>query len=149
MNGNDWASERERMNPYKHKPLPPIEVFILRVVKKGLVALGVIFVSVFIGAAGYHFTEGMSWLDAALNASMILTGMGPVDQLQTAGGKVFAIFYSLFSGVVFLTVAALLFAPVLYRFLHRFHLELEPPEAGPTDPRTEQHPNQPQQSNDK
>jgi hypothetical protein len=115
---------------HKHKPLPPIEMFIARFVKKSLIALGIIFMSVFIGAAGYHFTEGLSWLDATLNATMILTGMGPVNQLQTAGGKMFAIFYALFSGVVFLTVAALLFAPVLYRFLHRFHLELEPSEEG-------------------
>lgn len=121
------------MEPHRHvhKPLPSRAVFAARFARKSLIACGAVAGSLFIGACGYHFTEGLAWLDATLNASMILTGMGPVNAVQTAGGKVFAIFYSLFSGVVFITLAALLFAPVLHRFLHRFHLELETSETHP------------------
>lgn len=81
--------------------------------------------SLLVGAAGYHYTERLSWLDAVLNASMILTGMGPVDKVQTAPGKVFATIYALFAGIVFLSTAALVLMPVAHRVLHRFHLEME------------------------
>jgi hypothetical protein len=75
--------------------------------------------------AGYHWLEGLSWLDAYLNAAMILGGMGPVAELHTASGKVFAGAYALFSGVVFLVGMGLLLAPVVHRALHRFHLDGE------------------------
>ena len=65
------------------------------------------------------------WLDAFLNASMILTGMGPVDKLETDGGKFFSALYAIFSGVAFLTFVGVLFAPVYHRFLHEFHLDIE------------------------
>jgi hypothetical protein len=113
----------------KYRPLPPRRVFARHLARKVAIATGVVGTSLLLGACGYHFTEGLAWLDATLNAAMILTGMGPVNPLQTSGGKVFAIFYALFSGVVFITMVALLFAPVLHRFLHRFHLDLEPPRA--------------------
>ena len=74
---------------------------------------------------GYHFLEGLSWLDALLNASMILSGMGQVTTLQTTAGKLFASFYALFSGVAFLTTVGVLLAPVFHRFLHKFHLEFD------------------------
>ena len=77
-----------------------------------------------IGIFGYHVLEGLAWIDALLNAAMILGGMGPVDQVQTAAGKIFAAFYALYSGLIVLVVAGVLFAPLLHRFLHRFHLEL-------------------------
>ena len=76
-----------------------------------------------LGALGYHYLDGLPWLDASLNAAMILTGMGPVNPLVNPGAKAFAIFYSLFSGVFFLTMVAVLLAPALHHFLHRFHLE--------------------------
>jgi hypothetical protein len=94
---------------------------------------GLILGSLALGAAGYHAFEGLPWLDATLNASMILTGMGPVDELHTDAGKAFGIFYSLFSGVIFLTSVAVMFAPVTRRFLHRFHLELDEGPAGSDD----------------
>jgi hypothetical protein len=75
-----------------------------------------------IGMAGYHFLESLSWLDSLLNASMILGGMGPVNPLQTAAGKIFASFYALYSGVVLLAAVGILVAPIFHRFLHRFHL---------------------------
>jgi len=119
------------MEPHRHvhKPLPSRAFFISRLLEKALLAGGVVAGSLFMGACGYHFTEGLPWLDATLNASMILTGMGPVNPLQTSAGKVFAIFYSIFSGVVFITMAALIVGPVLHRFLHRFHLELDNDDA--------------------
>jgi hypothetical protein len=76
-----------------------------------------------VGVAGYHDLEGLPWLDALLNASMILSGMGPVNPVRTEGGKIFASCYALFSGVAFISAVGVLFAPVMHRFLHRFHLE--------------------------
>jgi len=113
------------MYEHRSQPLLPGHLFLRRVVWHILVALTVISGSLFIGVAGYHFTEGLSWLDSLLNASMILGGMGPVNELHTSGGKVFASFYSLFSGIVFLVTAGILLAPVVHRFLHRLHLDGE------------------------
>jgi hypothetical protein len=111
------------MYEHRSQSLLPRRLFVRRVARHILLALVVILGSLLIGIAGYHFTEGLSWLDSLLNASMILGGMGPVNELYTSGGKVFASFYSLFSGVVFLVTAAILVAPVAHRFLHRLHLE--------------------------
>jgi hypothetical protein len=77
------------------------------------------------GVLGYHLFEGLPWIDSLLNASMILGGMGPVDPVRSAAGKLFASFYALFSGIAFLVAAGVLFAPALHRFLHRFHLDME------------------------
>jgi hypothetical protein len=85
----------------------------------GAVAIGLV-----IGAVGYHATEGLSWLDATLNASMLLAGEGPIAPLHSDAGKVFATLYALFSGVVFITAVSVLLAPMVHRFLHRFHLEV-------------------------
>jgi hypothetical protein len=78
-----------------------------------------------IGAVGYHAIAGLAWIDALLNAAMILTGMGPVDRMTTAGAKLFATTYALFAGVVFVSTVAVLFAPIAHRFFHRLHLELD------------------------
>ncbi len=83
-----------------------------------------------IGMVGYRGFEGLGWLDAFLNASMILGGMGPVDTVKSNGGKFFAGMYALYSGLVFLVVAGLLLAPVVHRILHRFHAEAAESEAG-------------------
>ena len=80
-------------------------------------------ISLFVGMLGYHFTENLDWLDSMLNASMILTGMGPVNTMTTTAGKLFASFYALFSGVVFLSTIAFILAPAAHRFLHKFHLD--------------------------
>jgi hypothetical protein len=121
------------MQPHRHvhKPLPSRATFLTHLFKKAVIAISVVAASLFMGACGYHFTENLGWLDSTLNASMILAGMGPVSDLKTSGGKLFAIFYALFSGVVFITLAAVLFAPVLHRFLHRFHMELENDDDSP------------------
>lgn len=111
-------------------PLPPAE-FARRQVTYVLIASVIVAVSLAIGTAGYHLTEGLPWLDAFLNASMILTGMGPVDRLHSASGKLFAAFYALYAGVVFLVSVGIVSAPIVHRFLHRFHLEMEEDDSRP------------------
>jgi len=111
---------------YEHRsePLMPWRPFLLRRVGKALIAIAaIITASLIIGMLGYRLAEGMGWLDAFLNASMILSGMGPVDTLHTATGKLFAGFYALYSGLVLVGTAGLLLAPFMHRLLHRFHLE--------------------------
>lgn len=77
--------------------------------------------SLLLGVFGYHYFAELTWLDALVNASMILTGMGPVDRVSSVSGKLFSSFYAIFSGVAFLSFVATLFAPVFHRFLHKFH----------------------------
>jgi hypothetical protein len=110
---------------YEHKshPLLPRKLFIRRLLAHGIAGLAVIAASLGFGILGYHISEGLSWTDSLLNASMILGGMGPVNTLQTLPGKLFASFYALFSGIVFLLIAGILIAPVFHRFLHKLHLE--------------------------
>lgn len=108
-----------------HRPLLPRMTYLRRMGRNASMALGVLTGSLGIGMAGYHGFEGQSWLDSFLNASMILAGMGPANELHTSGGKVFAGCYAIFSGIVFLGMIALLLAPVAHRFLHRMHLEIE------------------------
>jgi hypothetical protein len=85
--------------------------------------LGLIAVSLIIGMLGYHVFERLSWIDSFLNASMLLGGMGPVEQPQTYAGKLFAGLYALYCGLAVIAVAAILLAPIVHRFLHGFHLE--------------------------
>lgn len=97
----------------------------LRLARSAALVGGLIAVALGIGAAGYHVLDDLPWLDATLNAAMILTGMGPVNPIVRPEAKVFAIVYALLSGVFFLTMVAVLLAPALQHFLHRFHLDLE------------------------
>ena len=76
-----------------------------------------------VGVLGYHFIAGLNWVDALLNAAMILSGMGPVNTLDSDAAKLFASAYALFSGVAFITTTGILIAPVFHRVLHRFHIE--------------------------
>jgi hypothetical protein len=78
-----------------------------------------------IGVLGYHYINDLPWMDALLNASMILTGMGPIDAMKTDAAKLFASFYSIFSGVVFLSTVAVFLAPIAHRFLHKLHVDEE------------------------
>jgi hypothetical protein len=107
------------------EPLLPRRKFVLRVLRGLALGVAVVAFSLTMGACGYHFLEELPWLDATLNASMILTGMGPVDPVRSTGGKVFAIGFSLYSGVVFLGVGALVLAPIIHRILHHFRLAEE------------------------
>jgi hypothetical protein len=81
------------------------------------------FVGLAIGMAGYAYFEGMSVVDAYVNAAMILSGMGPVGELKTAGGKIFAGSYAIFSGLIIIIATGFILAPVFHRVLHRFHVE--------------------------
>ena len=107
------------------KPLVSRKEFALRQLRYLCFSLLILIVSLGIGTIGYHVFGRLSLIDSFLNASMILTGMGPVDHLDTSEGKIFAALYALFSGVAFLTFAAVLFAPVYHRFLHKFHLSID------------------------
>jgi len=112
------------MLKYEHhrEPLLPRAAFLQRLFAHVSVAMSIVLGSLAIGVAGYRFLERLDWIDALLNAAMLLGGMGPVNKMCTFKGKLFAAFYALYSGIVFLVVAGVLFAPVFHRFLHRFHL---------------------------
>ncbi|HEX3146739.1 MAG TPA: hypothetical protein VHR66_01480 [Gemmataceae bacterium] len=109
----------------KYQPLAPLRVFYSRVVQGFLLTLIVIAFSLSLGTVGYHYFGDLPWLDALLNASMILTGMGPTDAMKTNEGKLFAVFYCLYSGIAFLSLIAILMTPIYHRFLHRFNLDEE------------------------
>lgn len=109
----------------KYKPLAPISEFRRRIRKSLLIGTGVLFVSLVIGIVGYHYTADIPWLDSLHNASMILSGMGPVVEIKTTGGKWFSSFYALFSGVVFITNIGIVLAPAIHRFFHRMHIQIE------------------------
>ncbi len=109
----------------KHQKLVPVSVFMRRMAVHMGIAMLLILGVLFIGIAGYHWLAGLSWVDALLNASMILGGMGPVNLLTDTGAKVFASAYALFSGLVFIAIMGILFAPMMHRMLHAFHMEDE------------------------
>jgi len=97
-----------------------------RMLRSFAVTLVIVAVSLAFGTAGYSYFGPMAWDDGLLNAAMILTGMGPVEpHLETRAGKLFATFYALYSGLAFLSMVAIIMAPVLHRFMHHFHLEDE------------------------
>lgn len=114
----------------KQHPLATRVVFALRVLSHFSAALGVAVLALGIGVLGYHYIAGFSWMDSLLNASMILAGMGPVGEIESDAGKLFASFYALFSGLVFITLMGIVLAPVAHRLLHAFHLDREEDDAG-------------------
>jgi hypothetical protein len=105
------------------EPMLSRPAFARRMLLHALVAIPVVALALFTGAYGYHSLEGMAWVDAFLEASMLLGGMGPIHAPVTTGGKLFATGYALFSGLVFVALAGLILAPVMHRVLHRFHLD--------------------------
>jgi len=113
------------MFEHRRAPLVPRRVFLGRVARWAGWSFLIILMALGIGMVGYHVFEGLSWLDAFLNAAMILSGMGPANQLQTSAGKLFAGCYALFSGLTFVTAVSVLLAPLFHRFLHKFHLEAD------------------------
>src|SRR3990172_7249706 len=110
---------------YEHhsKQLLPKKKYFKRLFRNILWGAGIVFISLLIGILGYHFFANLGWIDSLLNASMILTGMGPVNVMATASAKIFASFYALFSGVAFLSTIAVVIAPVAHRFFHKFHIQ--------------------------
>ena len=126
--GSNWAYERVRHG------LLPWPQFLRRAAAHAAVAFGGVIAAVGIGTAGYHWLGGLAWVDGFLNASMILSGMGPVDKLETSGAKIFAACYALFSGLVFIALMGLVLAPWAHRILHKMHIaeddEATSPSAG-------------------
>lgn len=103
--------------------LLPRAMFLRRQLRHLALATGLIFIALAVGALGYHWIESLGWVDAFYAASMILTGMGPAFEVKTTAGKLFATAYALFSGIVFLSAASVLIAPMLHRMLHAIHLD--------------------------
>lgn len=106
-----------------YEPLLPRKQFFIRQIKFALIALGLILGSLFIGVIGYSAFEGYSWVDSFLNSAMLMGGMGPVGELHTEAGKIFAGIYALYCGLVELVAVGIFAAPIFHRFLHHFHLE--------------------------
>ena len=113
------------MFEHRRQPLLPRREYYRRLATYAGFAFGFLTAGLLIGIVGYHYLEGLSWLDALLNATMILGGMGPVNQLHTTGGKIFASCYALFAGLIYLVAAGVLFAPIFHRMLHKFHADFE------------------------
>ena len=114
------------MYEHRSEPLLPMRRFVARLASSATASLLLIVASLAAGMLGYHTLEPLSWIDAFLNASMLLGGMGPVNTPGTYGGKLFAGLYALYCGLVVIVVAGLLLAPVLHRVLHRLHAERSP-----------------------
>lgn len=110
---------------YEQRAAQPVSrwVFLRRVARHFAIASLLVFVSLGAGMAGYRHFEGLGWCDAFLNAAMLLGGMGPVEAPVTPAGKLFAGFYALYAGLVFLVAAGIIGAPVVHRLLHQFHWE--------------------------
>lgn len=111
------------MYEHKKQKLAPMGTFYQRVLKNIMIALLILGVCLVIGVGGYHYWGEVGWLDSVHNASMILSGMGPVVEIKTVPGKIFSSFYAIFSGVVFITNIGVILAPLLHRLYHRLHLE--------------------------
>jgi hypothetical protein len=112
---------------FEHRtgPLLSRQAFAVRLARSFATGMLMILICLVIGMIGYHLLEKLSWIDAFANASMILSGMGPLSPLQTNAGKLFAGCYALFSGLAFITIISIVLAPAAHRFLHQFHMDLE------------------------
>jgi len=111
------------MYEHKKQKLAPMNTFYQRVLKHIIIAFLILGFCLLVGVFGYHITAEANWLDSLHNASMILSGMGPVIEIHTVSGKLFSSFYALFSGVVFITNIGVILAPALHRIYHRLHWE--------------------------
>lgn len=111
--------------PFEHRshPVIPVKRFLKRVLHYTGLSMIFLCLSLGIGVIGYHYLNDLSWTDAVVNASMILTGMGPVDPLKNDTAKWFASLYAIFSGVAFLTIVAVFLSPIVHRFLHKLHMD--------------------------
>lgn len=106
-------------NPKTHPNL------FLHLIRNSFIGFGLIAAALFVGMYGYHVTEKMSWVDSFLNASMILSGMGPAANLVTSAGKIFAGAYALFSGLAFIAIVVIMLSPLIHKFFRKIHLETE------------------------
>lgn len=121
---------RFRFEHHKQEILPWGK-FVIRLGAYLSFAMGLIVFSLMIGILGYHFIAKLSFLDSFYMSSMILTGMGPVTDMLSAGAKIFSSFYALYSGIAFLSIAAVFFAPIIHRILHILHVENDCNEGNP------------------
>lgn len=110
---------------FSNKNILSVRDFAKRMLLYGFYALVLLIFSLGIGVIGYHYLADLGWIDSLLNASMILTGMKPVDRLESDTAKIFASIYSIFSGVIFLTTVAVFLSPLVHRLLHLLHVENE------------------------
>ncbi len=118
------------MFEHRMSPLLPWPAFRARLVTAAGLGLAMIAVSLGGGMLGYRYIAGQTWPDSFLNAAMILSGMGPVGELKSTPAKVFAGLYALYSGLTLISIVGLVLAPVVHRFLHKFHLETEKESGG-------------------
>ncbi|WP_162426709.1 hypothetical protein [Pontibacter pudoricolor] len=107
----------------RNQKVLPLPRFLFRLGRYGMFALVLILFSVLLGTIGYHHFGKISWLDSFHMACMILTGMGPVVEMSTPPAKIFSSIYALYSGVAFLSISAVFFAPIIHRLLHILHVE--------------------------
>lgn len=116
---------RKSILDFEHKSQPMLRwpAFLKRMAVSFALGMALILASLFGGMAGYHYFEKLSWLDAFVNAAMILSGMGPLAQPATEGGKLFAGLYAIYSGLAVVLIAGITFAPVVHRFLHKLHAD--------------------------
>lgn len=121
------------MFEHRRQPLLPRRQFITRLGRSFLVGAILLLVSLSIGMIGYHAIEHLNWIDAFLESSMIMSGMGPVAELKTSTGKFFAGCYALYCGVTLLTSVAVILSPLVHRFFHKFHLTGEKDDQGEKD----------------
>jgi len=110
---------------HRKQRVAPLPVFFARMARFTAFAMTLIVFSLGIGTFGYHTIGKLSWLDSFYMSSMILTGMGPVSEITSTGGKIFSSLYALYSGIAFLSISAVFFAPVVHRFLHILQLETD------------------------
>ena len=108
---------------HRNQKVVPITHFLIRLGRYGIFALLLISISVIIGTLGYHHVGRLHWIDSFHMACMILTGMGPVVEMTSNNAKLFSPFYALYSGVAFLSVTAVILAPVIHRLLHILHVQ--------------------------
>lgn len=107
----------------RNEPLLPRREFVQRLSRHALFALAILFVALAIGIAGYMTLAHLNFVDGLFNASMILSGMGPVDVQMPDAAKIFASFYALFSGVIFISSVSIVAAPIIHRLFHHFHVD--------------------------
>jgi hypothetical protein len=114
-----WKFER------RGDDLAPLSIFIRRMLGSAGLALGLIVISLSVGIACYHFLAGLNFIDSLLEASMILGGMGPVNELHSNGAKIFASIYALYSGLLVLALMGIVLSPIVHRIMHKFHVDEE------------------------
>lgn len=117
------ATRMASLFEHRSQPLLPRALFLKRLLRSTLLGTGLIGASLLVGMLGYHGLEQLSWLDAFLNSAMLLGGMGPVDAPHSSAGKIFAGVYALYCGLMVIVIVGIVFAPVVHRFMHKFHLE--------------------------